>query len=318
MTKSFDLRAALKKVCSNCKESTLKTYERNFRRLARVAGFDAVPETKGWLVGEPGKKLIRKLEKMPLNVHRHLLVSGATGVRLYTDDKERSSMWVMAMNKASNAYDVNRDRQQKTAKETEDWPAGGYKSLSAAASTIKRKILGLLKKKEYTHEEQYLVQKYIILQLFSKTTFRLSPASFLLKPSTTENTLLRPRGQRKFVATLRHHKTDHSMGVLTVPLPLSTSKILSTYLPKIRKNKKHDYFLSLRDGKKMSRSALSKLMLRLTKSILGSKVGVRLARVLKVTANRAKIEEVSALQRELGHSSRTQRRYIRKDQPKGK
>ena len=313
MTTSFDLKAALKKVCKNCKESTLKTYERNLRRLSKIAGFEEIPKNKGWLVGDSGKALIKKLQRMPLNVHRHLLVSGATGVRLYTGDKERSSMWVMAMNEASHAYDSIRAKNEKTSKEEKDWPAGGYKSLAKAASIMKRKILGLLKKKIFTHLEAYDVQKFIILQLFSKTTFRLSPATLLLKASKTENTLLRPRGKRKFVVTLRDHKTSRSMGVLTVPLDLSTSKLLSTYLPKIRANAKHEYFLSLKDGSRMSRAALSKLLLRLTKSILGSKVGVRLARVLKVTANRKKIDEVSALQTEMGHSARTQRNYVRKD-----
>ena len=45
MTTSFDLKAALKKVCKNCKESTLKTYERNLRRLSKIAGFEVTPST---------------------------------------------------------------------------------------------------------------------------------------------------------------------------------------------------------------------------------------------------------------------------------
>ena len=101
--------------------------------------------------------------------------------------------------------------------------------------------------------------------------------------------------------------------MLTVPLDLSTSKILSRYLPKIKKNAKHDYFLSLKNGNRMNRPSLSKLLLRVTRNILGVKVGVRLARVLKVSANRSKIDEVEALQTELGHSAKTQRKYVRRD-----
>ena len=155
------------------------------------------------------------------------------------------------------------------------------------------------------------MQKYIILLLYSHHTFRLSPSTLLLKSSDKENTLLRPRGSRKWVVTLRDHKTVKSMGTLTVPLSLAVSKVLSTYIPKLRN--KHDYFLSLRNGEKMGKGSLSALLLRLTKSILNKKIGVRLARVLKVTSKRAMIDKSNDLLQELGHSSKTQKGYIRKD-----
>ena len=105
------------------------------------------------------------------------------------------------------------------------------------------------------------------------------------------------------------------MGTLEVPLSLAVSKVLSTYLPKIKKNSTHNFLLSNRDGSKMSKGALSKLLIRLTKSILGSNVGVRLMRVLKLSspANSKLVEASSALNKELGHSLRTARTYLRKD-----
>ena len=310
----FDLDAALKKVCSNCKASTHATYKRNIRRLAKIAGFpEGVPDNKGWLVLEKGKALIKKLRKMPLNVHRHLFVAGSLGVRLYTNDKERSSPWTIAMNEASHRYSEERDKQQKSKTERADWPSDGIKSLQKAASIQKRRILGLLKKKEYTHLEAYEVQKFIILQMFSKRATRNSPATYYLLPSKTENTLLRPKGKRKFVVTLRKHKNNRSMGDLVSELDLSTSKILSSYLPKIKKIKKHDYLLSLKNGDRMTRSALSKTMLRLTKTILGLKIGSRLARVLRVTAMRDQIDAVTSLQKEMGHSAKQQQNYVRRD-----
>jgi len=305
----FDLVGALKKMNPSVKESTLKTYARSIRRLAKIAGHDTVPNTKGWLVSDKGKALLQKIEKMPLKTSRHLFVAGSIAFRSYSN--ERSEMWTKAMNDSAIKYTVQRNKQEKSNTERKEWPRDGYKSLMKAASTMKRKVSGLLKKKEYNHEEAYEMQKYIILLLYSHHTFRLSPSTLLLKSSDKENTLLRPRGSRKWVVTLRDHKTVKSMGTLTVPLSLAVSKVLSTYIPKLRN--KHDYFLSLRNGEKMGKGSLSALLLRLTKSILNKKIGVRLARVLKVTSKRAMIDKSNDLLQELGHSSKTQKGYIRKD-----
>ena len=93
----------LKKILK-VKDSTLKTYERNIKRLARIAGHDKIPPNKGWIAGEKGKTLIGKLNKMPLNVKRHLFVAGAVAFRAYTVDKDRSAAWSIAMNESANKY----------------------------------------------------------------------------------------------------------------------------------------------------------------------------------------------------------------------
>jgi hypothetical protein len=300
----------LKKILK-VKDSTLKTYERNIKRLARIAGHDTVPTNKGWIAAEKGKALIGKINKMPLNIKRHLFVAGAVAFRAYTGDKDRSAPWSIAMNESANKYSDQRNKQEKTSVERTNWPKDGYKSIGKAASIMKRKISGLLSKKEYTNLEAYEVQKYIVLFLFAHHTFRLSPATLHLKKNETGNTLLRPRGSRKWVVTLREHKTDKSLGTLKVELSAAVSKVLSKYIPKLKNT--HDYFLSLKNGDRMSKSSLSKLILRLTKSILNKKVGVRLARVLKVTSKLKSIQKSDALLRELGHSAAMQKTYVRKD-----
>ena len=310
MKMPFDVQAALKKFCKTCKPTTIASYARNIRRLSKIAGNDEVPSTKGWLAGDKGKALIKKIEKdLPLSAARHLYPAGSQAFRMYGGD--RSSLWVIKMNEASNRYSDQRQKQQKSSKEVSNWPRDGYRSLAKAAQIIKRKISGLLTKKEYTNEQAYEVQKYIILLLFSHHAFRLQVASLYLKSSETENTLLRPRGSRKYVVTLRTHKTDKSMGILKVPLNLAVSKALTKYVPKIPS--KHGYFLSLRNGNKMSQSSLSKLLIRLTTATLGKKIGVRLTRVLKTTQHAKKIKAAEELQNELGHSAQTQRTYVRKE-----
>ena len=314
---SFDILAHLKHFCKGCKPATLKTYERNIKRLSLFAGLAAVPSNKGWLDGAKGKALRDKINKEhPPSTARHLLTAGSQAFRMYSKKGERSAPWQIAMNKSANEYDVQRNKQQKTEKEKKNWPKESFRAIGKAGSIIKRKIMGLLKKNEYSTLERYEIQKWIILLLYSNVSLRLTPATLLLSPSSKENTLLRPRGKRKFVITLRKHKTARSMGTLEIPLGVSVSKALSSFIRKIKKNATHDYFLINKNGTKMSKPTLSKLLIRLTKSTLGEKgFSVRMMRVLKMSvhANSELIEKAAALNRELGHSSKTAKTYIRKD-----
>ena len=102
------------------------------------------------------------------------------------------------------------------------------------------------------------------------------------------------------------------MGTNTIELDATVSRVLSRYLPRI-KERKHNYFLSTKDGRKLSASALSKLIIRLTKQTLGVSVGVRLGRVMKATMHHKQISAVSDLAKEMGHSQKMQKTYVRKD-----
>lgn len=301
---SFNVLEKLAKTCTSCKQSTLKTYARNLRRLAKMSGHDNVPSTKGWLFGAKGKDLIKQVSKLPLTSARHLYTAGSQGARIYNEG-ERSSMWVIAMNDASHKYDEF--RKKRTHPGIKNWPKGGYKILSKSASSMKRKLGPLLKKTEYTQEEQYEVQKYVIMLLYSHHAFRTEPATWTLKKSDTENTLLRPRGSRRWIVTNRTHKTSKTMGTVKITLSPAVSNVLSKYIPKL----KTPYFLSTKTGGKLSQAALSKLILRITKATVGSAVGVRLGRVLKATASAKTILAAHKLAKEMGHSAKTQLTYIK-------
>ena len=142
------------------------------------------------------------------------------------------------MNESSNAYSEKRNRQQLSKTEEKNWPKGGWKALSRAAATQKRMVSEILKKKDLTTAEIYEAQKYTILYLYSKIAFRTEPASFFLEASKTENTLLRPKGSRVWVVTLKEgrYKTSKAYGEVKIPLPTALSKFLSVYIPKIKKS----------------------------------------------------------------------------------
>jgi hypothetical protein len=66
-------------------------------------------------------------------------------------------------------------------------------------------------------------------------------------------------------------------------------------------------------GKQLSKSALSKLMHRVSKKEVGKAIGSRIIRVLAVTEHAAAIQKSNELANSMLHSSKTQVGYIRKD-----
>jgi hypothetical protein len=283
---------------------------RAIKRLFKLAGFETFPDNGGWLTNKKGAALRETLSKMPVSKARHLYLAGAQAFNIYY--KKRDPTWNESMNTASLQYSLERSKQQMSEDEKMRWPSNGYKSLSVAASMLKKQYKDLINAKTtLSASEQYLVQKWLVLYIFSRYAFRLEPASWQIKASDKGNTLLRKRGSRNYVVTHRDHKSVATMGTNEIKLDLTTSRLLGKYLPRI-KGRDHDYLLSNKDGTKMNAPALSKLIIRLTTKLLHKKIGVRQARIMKVTSMKDTIGEVERLARQMGHTTSMQKTYIRK------
>ena len=100
---------------------TVNTYMRNIRRLAKIAGLDSIPAGKGWLSGKKGSALVKVVGSLPNNVARHLYLAGNTAYRVYSDDKDRSTLWRSKTVESSNKYRDHRAKQQKSPDEEKNW-----------------------------------------------------------------------------------------------------------------------------------------------------------------------------------------------------
>ena len=79
----------------------------------------------------------------------------------------------------------------------------------------------------------------------------------------------------------------------------------------MRRLTKHGFLLStLRTGNRLQRQDMLRLIRNTTRERLGKNIGVQLIRVLKVSGAAAEIDKATKLQRELGHSSTMQKKYI--------
>ena len=82
--------ALLKKVCTKCKPSSIKTYWANIQSLARVAGRDAVPSGAAWL----SDALLKRVQAMPLNQFKRHTTAGVKAAQMYKVTKPK---WGRAM-----------------------------------------------------------------------------------------------------------------------------------------------------------------------------------------------------------------------------
>ena len=103
------------------------------------------------------------------------------------------------------------------------------------------------------------------------------------------------------------------MGEVEIKMSRPTSLILSMFVPKVKNTTSHGYLLSNMQGKKLSRSGLSKILIRLTEKHLGSKIGSQIIRVLKSTKFKKDTEKSEQLAKELMHSSKQQLQYAKKN-----
>ena len=304
------VQAQMEKVCTNCTPGTIQVYVRNLFRLAKLVGLEKVPKTAKWL---NTKKLFTKFKSQPLNVRRMLSIAAVKGSKMYK--QESSGQWGEALAKSTEQYEKERDARRKTKREKERWPEKGYDSLKDVAKKLKKEVSGLVKKQKLTVTELYKLQKYVIIALYSEHALRLDWADVRLEKPTDsqEKNFLHKYPRKGWILTMRKFKTSKSMGQVEIKISRVASLVLSMFAPHVKKTTTHGYLLSNTKGGKLTRSGLSKVLIRLTKKHLGAAIGSQIIRVLKSTKYRKEAEKNEELAKELMHSTRQQLQYSKKD-----
>ena len=87
----------LRKVCKNCKPSSLKTYHANIKALARLAKLDSVPTNKRWLTSS----LLKHVKSMPLQKYKRFSMAGVKALQAYG---AKDQGWDTAMRDSTEKY----------------------------------------------------------------------------------------------------------------------------------------------------------------------------------------------------------------------
>ena len=297
--------ALLKKVCTNCKPSSIKTYWANIQALARVAGRDAMPAGGTWL----NDALLKLVQAMPLNRYKRLTTAGVKAAQMYNVKKPK---WSKAMGDAADKYARIRESGKRTKREDENWPKDGYKALRTLAQTLHSEQEHLERKKAWNSRDLYHYQKYLIVLFYSRFALRGDLADVRHKKPFGPNWLQAQKN--KYKLHIGEHKTSRARGAIELDVDGDLAEALHTFLPQLRRLTTHGYLLStLRTGNRMQRQDMLKLIRKTTRERLGKNIGVQLIRVLKVSASQKEIDKAAALQQELGHSGAMQRRYISRE-----
>ena len=103
------------------------------------------------------------------------------------------------------------------------------------------------------------------------------------------------------------------MGEQEIKISRPASLVLSMFVPKVKETTSHGYLLSNKGGTKMSRSNLSKVLIRLTQKLLNKRIGAQIVRVLKATKYKKSAETNAALSKEMLHNKEQHLLYAKKD-----
>ena len=296
--------AKLKKVCKKCTPQSIVVYMAAIRRLHRLTGDGEVPTTGGWL-NSPA--LMKKYENLPLNKRRHLSLAAVKASSAYG---KQSDKWSTKMFRDQSEYPAERSKNKRSKTETEKWPKQGFKSLKKAAREQRKRISFLLKEAP-SLKNMYPYQTWLLLKLYSEVPFRNTFADLSLKDDKTRNYVRVPRKGR-IVFEMRKYKNAKQLGTQEITLSRGGTTAVRKFIKYREGLVDHDWLLSGKGGKKLSRPALGKMLHRATKQLLGKSFGSRLIRVLAATESRKAIEEVSELSKKMLHTTAQTKQYTRK------
>ena len=297
--------AELRKVCKNCKESSIKTYWANITALSKIAGRESVPGSAGWL----NAALLTLVKQMPLQRRKRYALAGLKAAQMYQAQKPK---WSKLMTEASDQYTRERESGKRTKREHENWPKSGYGALKTLANEMHTEVKHLETKKNWNNRDLYHYQKYLIVRFYSTYALRGDLADVRIKRPYGANYLSGTKG--KYKMHIGEHKTAQSRGAIQLDISdKDVARALEVFVPHA-KRVPHGFLLStLRGSNHLQRQDMLRLIRNTTKERLGKNIGVQLIRVLKVSASQKEIDRATELQKELGHSGPMPRRYIRRD-----
>ena len=291
-----DFRKANQKLAA----STVNTYLQQLKRIAKLAGREAIPESGAWLSKKP---LFDKIKKLPVSTQKNLATAAVKASKIY---KVKFAMWERLMRTATGAYEKKRDGRQKSVKEKALW--FDYKELYKGGLRLWQ---ALKKSDDWTFRDFRKAQQAYICLLYGKHTPRLLET--LVRPGHKGKNQLRRKG-KGFDIILRDYKTAKSRGPSTFKLDSSLAEPTKIF------TKTGDRLLNVPNvfvnakGQALSKASFSKLITASVRAAGLKGVSAQLLRVFKASSaeNREIMNKAAAIQAEFGHGQKQQKQYSKK------
>ena len=297
------MEALLKKSCTTCTKSSIKTYFYNIKALAKLAGYEDVPKHGRWV----NKQLLAKIRKLPLMKFKNMTIAGNKALAAY--DK-KNELWSKAMQESTVNYNKQRDTQKRTKRESANWPKEGYRALSKLASELYKDVEHVYEKApaKVTYPELWQMLRHFVILFYSKHALRGDLADVRIRRGGSN---FIERKNKKWHMHIGQHKTVKAHGPIELDLDATVGKQLDKYLLYVKAKTKHGFLLSTkRYGNKLTRKDMMQMIRTTTKERLGLNIGIQMIRVLKTTDHFKSIDESTKLRGELAHGPGMQWKYV--------
>ena len=115
------MKALLQKSCKDCTKSSIETYFYTIKGLAKLAGLSEIPTHPRWI----NDALLQKVKGKSLVSIKNLALAGLKALRAYGVTGKKLDKWSKQVSDTSESYSKIRNKQERTARETKNWPKGG-------------------------------------------------------------------------------------------------------------------------------------------------------------------------------------------------
>ena len=306
------MRALLQKSCKTCTASSIDTYFYTIRGLAKLVGLEEVPLDHRWI----NDKLFERVKLQPKTTSsKNLAVAALKALRAYTQNdavKKKIEKWGAFVSKISDQYSRVRNKQERTKREAQNWPKGGYDDIRKLAATLRKEhvVQNALTKApaRISFTELWYLGRWFVFTFYSRHALRGDLADLQINKKGA-NYLYKKNG--KWHVHVGDHKTAKSHGAIDIALHEDVHKALNLFLPYVRAKTSHGYLLSTkRYGNRMRRVDMMKMIRSTTESYLGKRIGIQMLRVMKTTSHLKELDDAASLRQEMGHSASMQHKYI--------
>ena len=297
----------LRNQCKNCKASTIKVYFNGVKRLLRLYDEDkeSIPEGSTWLMSA---KLKKKVKSIPVNIRRHLSSAAFIATKVYKIKSD--NYWNTQMLDDIKKYEFERNKNKKSPYEEKNMPKN-LGELKKAGREYRKRIARVYGKEKPTLADLFKVQKWLIIRLSYALPFRSDLPTINIEKQTGNYLKTVKKG---FHVIMTKFKASEKIGEKDITLGKAEVTVLKRFL-KYRKKAgvEHDFLLTARSGKPMSKRGYSQILAKVTEDMLGKKVGPRILRVLYATEHKEILAAAKEIQDKMLHGNQKQtKQYTRK------
>ena len=313
------LQEKIHKLKPNLKESSIKLYITNLKRIYReiecngrkdICNFDNLDFLNDY------ERVMQTLEDENLNTKKNRLIAIVVSLQATKANPKLIERYTKEMIELAEQSNEQYKKQQKTDKQKENWV--DYEDLVSLANDILKRVKkhNILTKDELTRAEYNLLQEMVVLRFYLNFPLRNDLADVKVISSKDEDNkkdnflLVTPE---KISLILNDYKTAKTFGAQEYDIDKKFSKIVRIFL----KHNTSGYFITKTNrSQPISANGITKLLNRLFMRELDKKISTSMIRHITATYDKrndktlAELEELKRkVQKKYLHSDDTNQLY---------